>query len=994
MPFPSGAGQEFQLPESAATDSTDYSALIECAEEFREPRIRWHYTFFILAAIGIAAITASLSFSRALTEDFAEAVTSNYEWVEREALYSELVKLSGECAQPGINVFKSRNIDAERTRLTECLRRFHNRLDIARREAKINVPASELQKVESRLNQIADGIRRTENEVRRVLDMSVEEDLKTVGERLVGLNQASSAVADSIVDLYGSIRADQSQRFESQLQEAERLRASQVWFLLGILVMVVVVALYGNRLSRAAQQTIATITAQTRSLADREARLRTIFNTAAEGIITIDERGIVESCNQATLDFFQQPHDCIIGSPLDDLFERNVTEGSDRRSSRIRDVDSLVGTQQELIAYRPDGSRLIVDFAAAEVRFSDHRIITGILHDITEQKQFEAQLEQARYVAESATRARTEFLANMSHEIRTPMTSILGYAELLSDPQQTADEQSRCVETIRSNADHLLSLINDILDLSRIEAGRMTIEKTRCCPAQIVNEVMALMRSRAAVRQLELIVHYDSPIPEFIHSDPVRLRQILINLIGNAVKFTREGSVRVHLRFEAPSQTDSRIVFRVADTGIGISPAQQSRLFRPFTQADSSTTRCFGGSGLGLSISKCLVELLGGTISLVSAEGLGSTFEFDIQTGATAGAMIDSPDTAKCVPPESLPNQTFAAEPVTASVLLAEDGEDNRRLFTHHLRRAGIQVKCVENGRHAVQAALTPDTHYDLILMDMQMPVMDGYSATRELRMNGYTGKVVALTAHAMTGDRERCLDAGCDDYLTKPVNAVQLIETVRAAARRKQPSETLSTSETAVDPSAPIISEYASDSEMVEIVAEFVDGLTSRLDTLVDAVERKDRDQVAARAHDLKGAGGGFGFPTISETAAAIELVARNGEVGIEECQPLLDELKDICERVAAGLQVSQAGFPVSAGAAEVNSLTGDSEIPQATLSEIEELTSSDPEWREVSDALRNLTTIFRQSPASGKPGSSDNLHSGADIDSPLADADSPLVG
>ena len=595
MPFSIGVGQALASPESIRARGPQQADGTGNTDAIREPRIRWHYTFFVLAAIGIAAITASLSFSRALTEDFAEAVSSNYEWVEREALYSELVKLSGECAQPGINFLKSRDAKAERARLTTSLALFRDRLDIARREARLNLPSKKLQDVERHLEQISEGISQTESQVRSILKADQQAGFENVGPLLVQLNETSHAVGESIVCLYSSIRADQSERFEAQLTDAEQLRVSQAWFLLGILAMVVVVALYGNRLSRAAHDAISTIASQTRGLADREARLRTIFNTAAEGIVTINEQGIVESCNQATLDFFQRPVDQIVGTPIHDLFEQEVSADSERRSSRIRDVDSLVGTRQELIAYRPDGSRMVVDFAAAEVRFDDHRVITGILHDITERKQFVTQLEQARYVAESATRARTQFLANMSHEIRTPMTSILGYAELLSDPELTTHEQSRCIETIRSNADHLLSLINDILDLSRIEAGQMTIEKTRCCPAQIVNEVVALMRGRAAARDLDLSVNFDTPVPEFIHSDPVRLRQILINLIGNAIKFTYEGGVRLHARFDTQNSAGPRMVFRVIDTGIGISPSQQTRLFRPFTQADNPRRAALGG---------------------------------------------------------------------------------------------------------------------------------------------------------------------------------------------------------------------------------------------------------------------------------------------------------------------------------------------------------------------------------------------------------------
>ena len=935
-----------------------------------QPRVRWHYTFFVLAAIGIAAITASLSFSRALTEDFAQAVSSNYEWVEREALYSELVKLSSECAQPGIDVFNSRDAAVERERQAKSLAVFRSRLDIAQREARINIPKADLKEVEVRLDRIVEGASRIEAETLSILNLSAQDDYNTAGGKLARLNQITSEVSDEIIRLYGGIRAVQSRGFESQLQDAEQMRAYQTWFLFGILAMVVVVALYGNRLSRAAHETISTIATQARNLADREARLRTIFNSAAEGIVTITEQGIVESCNQATLDLFQLPGDRIIGSPLEDLLERRVSAGEDARTARIRNVDSLVGTRQELVAYRLDGSQVIVDFAAAEVRFPDHRVITGILHDITEQKLSEAQLEQARFVAESATKARTLFLANMSHEIRTPMTSILGFAELLADPDQLPEERSRCVETIRSNADHLLALINDILDLSRIEAGRMTLETARCCPAQIVNEVVSLMRDRAANKGLDLNIVFDSPVPEFIHSDPVRLRQILINLIGNAVKFTRDGSVRVQLRFDSEMLAQPRLMFRVIDTGIGIATAQQSRLFRAFTQADNSTTREFGGTGLGLAISKRLVELLGGTISVLSAEGLGATFEFDIPTGPIEGTpMIDSPEIATSSP-RSAPRMTADVLQVAAEVLLVEDGPDNRRLISHHLKKAGVQVTTAENGQLAIEAVDRREKPFDLILMDMQMPVLDGYSTTTELRKCGYEGEIVALTAHAMTGDRERCLEAGCDGYLTKPIDAAQLIETVRRAAEHSAP-------QSVGDSLPPIVSEFADDPDMAEIVVEFVDGLMDRFASLAEAHSAGDLELVATNAHQLKGSGGGYGFPSVTSAAAKVEQLAKDTLAGHDQRQSAVNELKEICQRITGILSDEQnqnrpeATIQSETDAAEssarqVASLISGGESPQSAIERIEELAESDPEWMEVSDLLLNLTTILRQTSTS----------------------------
>ncbi len=396
--------------------------------------------------------------------------------------------------------------------------------------------------------------------------------------------------------------------------------------------------------------------------------------------------------------------------------------------------------------------------------------------------------------AQAACQSKSEFLANMSHEIRTPMTAILGFAETLLgelDEDDASSVRRHAVETIQRNGEHLLSLINDVLDLSKIEAGRIDMNTTPCSPAMLLADVRALMRLRAEEKRLSLTIEYDGPIPQQIQTDPLRLRQILINLIGNAIKFTESGGVRIIacLMYE-PDQT-TRLRFDIADSGIGIAEGQIARLFQPFTQADSSTTREFGGTGLGLTISKRFAEMLGGGITVTSAPGKGSVFTLTIETGPLDGvALIEGPAH------DSLLEGRFAAPPVGPSasgdvrldcrILLAEDSPDIQRLVGLVLEKAGARVTVVGNGRLAVDAGLAAKESgrpFDVILMDMQMPVVDGYLAARELRQHGYTGVIIALTAHAMTEDRQKCLDAGCDDYATKPIDRGGLLEVVRRHA-------------------------------------------------------------------------------------------------------------------------------------------------------------------------------------------------------------------
>ena len=393
----------------------------------------------------------------------------------------------------------------------------------------------------------------------------------------------------------------------------------------------------------------------------------------------------------------------------------------------------------------------------------------------------EQELLRASQRAEVATRAKSEFLANMSHEIRTPMTAILGFSEVLME-NVTEERDADAVATIRRNGEHLIEIINDILDLSKIEAGKLEVEYVRCSPVQTVSEVVSLMRIRASAKNLPLEIEYDGPIPESIQSDPTRLRQILINLIGNAVKFTEVGTVRLVVRLLDAESDCPEMQFQVIDSGIGMAREQIARLFQPFTQADTSTTRKFGGSGLGLTISKRLADMLGGDISISSIPGEGSTFTLTIAIGPLHGTrLLDCPTEAQ-LPSDRATKPAASPDRLDCRVLLAEDGPDNQRLISFLLIKAGAEVTVADNGQVAhdlAVAARDEGNPFDLILMDMQMPVVDGYNATRMLRKAGYSGPIVALTAHAMSTDRDRCLNVGCDDYMAKPVDRKELISLV-----------------------------------------------------------------------------------------------------------------------------------------------------------------------------------------------------------------------
>ena len=396
-----------------------------------------------------------------------------------------------------------------------------------------------------------------------------------------------------------------------------------------------------------------------------------------------------------------------------------------------------------------------------------------------------AALEDAKVASDRATQAKSSFLANMSHEIRTPMTAILGFAENLLERDQTESDRLVSVYTIQRNGEYLIGIINDILDLSKIESGKMSVESIACEPCLVIAEVVSLLGVNSDAKGLQLTIEYKGEIPEVVQTDPTRLRQILINVVGNAIKFTEVGEVRIMTELVG-DEPDPLLQFDIIDTGRGMTAEQVEELFQPFTQADVSTTRQFGGTGLGLTISKRFAEMLGGGIHVHSTElSRGTTFRVLVATGPLHHAeMHTDPMSATVVTDSTKPSENPALPCLQGQrILLAEDGPDNQRLISHVLRRAGATVSLAENGQTAIEsvlAAYAEDEPFDCILMDMQMPVLDGYEATAELRRKHFTLPIIALTAHAMASDRLKCIDAGCNEYQTKPIDRTALLESIR----------------------------------------------------------------------------------------------------------------------------------------------------------------------------------------------------------------------
>ncbi|MHB0956302.1 MAG: PAS domain S-box protein [Pirellulaceae bacterium] len=515
-----------------------------------------------------------------------------------------------------------------------------------------------------------------------------------------------------------------------------------------------------------------------------------------------------------------------------------------------------------------------------------------------------AQANRMAVQAQCASRAKSEFLANMSHEIRTPMTAILGYTDLLMDDSLGTADRKTFLTTVRRNGEHLLQLINDILDLSKIEAGKMEIDVGPCDLISTVADVVSLMRPRAKQQGSTLEVRYTSPFPATIYTDGNRLRQVIINLVGNAVKFTENGSIWIGASFAPHWQSgQSAVSLEVTDTGIGISEEARKRLFQPFMQAESSSTRKYGGTGLGLAISREIMAALGGELTVCSTPGAGSTFTIMIPTGDITGVhLLQSPGTVIYEDEVFVPWKPLATALRNVKILIAEDHVDNQKLLCTVLGTVGAEVEIVENGRLAVERAQAGT--FDVVLMDMNMPEMDGYEATRTLRDRGYSRPILALTANVMSDDCEHCLAAGCDAYLAKPIDRQRLIEIVTqyAMSKTNRTDAPLASSSLAVSLGGTdeIASQFADVPELASLLPQFVERLPLQLDAMCKALKEERLEDIQRIAHRLKGAGGSYGYPTLSEMANSLELAAKAQNVG--GATTALAAIKEICAAIQRG--------------------------------------------------------------------------------------------
>lgn len=648
---------------------------------------------------------------------------------------------------------------------------------------------------------------------------------------------------------------------------------------------------------------------RTSELKRSEARTRAILDNIGEGIVIINDKGFIESVNPAAMQIFGYGEDEIGGIHsmllLSDIYSKkfeSLNEYYDYTDGLFSPGKSF--ELAEYIGQRKDGSKFPIELSVTSMEYDKSKLRVCIVRDITERKQTDDELKRhrdnleelvherteelaiARDQATQASKLKSAFLANMSHEIRTPLTSIIGFAETSLESDQTIEERQQAISTIVKSGKHLLQIINDILDLSKIEADKLEVENIEVSPFEILSEVRSLSAMQAKNKGLSFSIEYIFPLPAKIFSDPVRLRQILINLCSNAIKFTDTGYIKIVTAYD---EKNHLMVFDVVDTGIGMTDEQILKIFDAFSQADSSTTRKYGGTGLGLSLSKMLTVLLGGSLSVSSQPGAGSCFSAKVFTGLISKTnYINSESEINKI--NELTTKPDIKHGLSGNILLAEDTPENQKLISLYIKKLGAHVTIANDGKEAVEIANCEN--FDLILMDMQMPVMDGIEAVKTLRENKNTTPIIALTANAMMQDRDRCLAAGCNDFLTKPID-------------RKKFENVLSQYllPTAIDamPITPIESLMKDEEPVImELIQQFLQRLKTDIEMLKQKTEGGEWQDVKQITHNIKGGGGGFGYPILSEVAAKIQFQLA-GE-NYSAVRSLVTELDSIYDRIDKG--------------------------------------------------------------------------------------------
>ena len=639
----------------------------------------------------------------------------------------------------------------------------------------------------------------------------------------------------------------------------------------------------------------------------RTAEVTAILQTAVNGIVSIDENGIIRFVNPSALEMFGYREEEIVGENVNIL----IPPGKDHDAHTqylqryIQTGNAkIIGTGREVEALRQDGTTFPMHLAVGHAEpYEGKHLFVAFVTDVTEQKIAKLELLRSKEEAEAANRTKAAFLANMSHEIRTPMNAIIGFLEIVLRKDLDAESRGH-LEIALNSALSLLGIINDILDLSKIEAGKISLESIPFNLPNLMKGVMSTLEHRAKEKAIELILHYDGDLPHCFVGDPTRLRQVLMNLVGNAIKFTQQGEVELSIK--RPNDGGDMLHFAVRDTGIGMNQDQIERIFQPFTQADDSTVRRFGGTGLGTSISRQIVEIMQGKIGVESDLGKGSVFHFSIHMPL-----------ATCYDECAIDGQTEAAPSLSSPrrfrVLIAEDIPENALLARLRLTEQGHEVVCVENGLQAIEAFR--NGNFDLILMDVQMPELDGMEATRRIRRLGGKLPIIALTASVMNSERKRCFAAGMDSIQGKPINFAELFTEMDklvssdCGIRNNEVNVDIHHGEkmdlSVIKNTADVeraLAVWGNAHIYADALHSFVDVQVEKGKSIKSLIAANDLEKARTIAHAIKGVSGNLSLIDITKIAIELDsaLKEKDLEKAISLCSPLEQAMQTAAQAIA----------------------------------------------------------------------------------------------
>lgn len=622
-----------------------------------------------------------------------------------------------------------------------------------------------------------------------------------------------------------------------------------------------------------------------------EGRIRLMLKSAPVALVAVKADGDIVLANGHTESLFGFLEEEMAGRKVEMLLPERYRAGHPALRGAFMTAPTArpMGSGRDLFGLRKDGTEFPIEIGLAPIDTPEGRIVIASIIDLTPRKEAEKAVVMARDSALKAARAKADFLANMSHEIRTPMNAIIGMTGLLLDTRMT-EQQRDYVKTVSGAGEALLTIINDILDFSKIESGKLTIEKLDFSLPETIESTMDLLAPRAREKGIALTHLLEAEVPAGLRGDQGRLRQVLLNLMGNALKFTGSGKVELTVSKEKGAGDATVLRFSVKDTGIGIPREAQGKLFQVFSQADASTTRKYGGSGLGLSISKKLVELMGGDIGLESEPGKGSTFWFTLPF--EIGTVTDTTSAAGL----SAPSFTAEAQAMNRyfRVLIAEDNIVNQKVAVKQLQKLGYEADVAANGLEAVEALKRRP--YDLVLMDCQMPEMDGFQATAEIRRlqtDQQHTPIVAMTANALQGDQEKCLAAGMDGYMSKPVRIEKLAEVLRQWDTALD-TFILKNLRDLAGPETPGF--------VAELADTYLNDLPQRLEAIRAAVNGRNAGALTQAAHALKGSSGNIGARRIQKLCLLLEEAGRSGS--LQETTELLPALEEETNLARAALE------------------------------------------------------------------------------------------